>query len=243
MKHLYIAYLTTLIALICSAPLSAKDGPEMSRNGGLLANDPDQIIAKYIDAMGGSEKTRKIKNSIVVMKADFQGTPIVIKSIADAENGRMMQETTVMGNVATKTIYKDGKAIMLMMGQQQELPEDVSEALRAQTYVFPESRYREFGYTLKWEGVEEVRGEEAHKILIVTKSGTQTFEYYSVATGLKLLTKSDAAGEIFYSEYKEFKGIKFPTSIAIKNPMLPVELVANLVSVELDTTLSDSDFQ
>jgi hypothetical protein len=205
-------------------------------------NDAEKIIAKYIEAVGGKAKTDKIKNSTMVMEAEFQGMSIVIKAIADSENGRMVQETAVMGNVASKTIYKDGKGIILAGGQQQEIPSDLAENLKAQTYAFPETRYAEFGYTLSLDGKETIQGEEAHKLSITTPSGNVTTEYYSVATGLKLMTKSDAAGEITYSEYQDFNGMKFPSVITIKSPMLPVELKAKLVSLSFDQQLSDADF-
>lgn len=205
-------------------------------------NDPEQIIAKYIEAVGGKSKTDKIKNSTMVMEAEFQGMSIVIKAIADSENSRMVQENTVAGNLASKTIYKDGKGIVLAGGQQQELPSEMAEALKAQTYAFPESRYKEFGYTLALDGTETIQGEEAHKLSITTSAGNVTTEYYSVATGLKLMTKSDAAGEITYSEYKDYDGMKFPSLIIIKSPMLPVELQTKLVSLTFNQQLSEADF-
>ena len=205
-------------------------------------NDPSQVIARYIEAVGGESKTEKIKNSTMVMEADFQGMSIVIKAIADSENSRMLQETSVMGNVASKTIYKDGKGIVLAAGQQQDLPAEMADALKAQTYAFPESRYTELGYSLSLDGTEAINGEDAHKLIITTSSGTVTTEYYSVATGLKLMTKSDAAGEISYSEYQDYEGMKFPSVITIKSPMLPVELKAKLVSLTFNQQLSEADF-
>lgn len=205
-------------------------------------NDPEKIIDRYIDAVGGKAKTDKIKNSTMVMEADFQGMSIVIKAIADSENSRMVQETTVAGNLASKTIFKDGKGIVLAGGQQQELPSESAEALKAQTYAFPETRYKDFGYTLTFSGTEMIQGEEAYKISITTPSGNVTDEYYSIASGLKLMTKSDTAGEITYSDYKEYDGMKFPSLIAIKSPMLPIELKTRLISLTFNQQLADTDF-
>lgn len=220
-------------------------GTEIVSPGAVFVNhliDPEQIIAKYIEAVGGKSKTDKIRNSTMVMEADFQGMSIVIKAIADSENSRMVQETTVAGNLASKTIFKDGKGIILAGGQQQELPSEMAEALKAQTYAFPESRYKDFGFTLTLAGTENIQGEEAYNISIMTPSGSLTNEYYSIATGLKLVTKSDAAGEITYSDYKEYEGMMFPSLITIKSPMLPIELKTKLVSLSFNQQLADADF-
>lgn len=233
-----------LLALFTVGAVSQSEAKKMTSESVNVypLNDPDQVIARYIEAVGGKSKTEKIKNSTMVMEAEFQGMSIVIKAIADSENSRMVQETSVMGNVASKTIYKNGKGIVLVGGQQQDLPAEMADALKAQTYAFPESRYNELGYKLALEGTETINGEEAHKLTITTSSGTVTTELYSVATGLKLMTKSDAAGEISYSDYQDYEGMKFPSTITIKSPMLPVELKAKLVSLTFNQQLSTADF-
>jgi hypothetical protein len=70
-----------------------------------------------------------------------------------------------------------------------------------------------------------------------------TNEFYSVGSGLKIKTSSDATGEITYSDYQEVDGVMFPMMLTIKNPMLPVALEAKMITVKFNQTLSDSDFQ
>lgn len=209
----------------------------------IVANDPEAIIAGYIKAVGGEDKVKSIKNASMTAEANFQGQVIEIKTIADSENTRMMQSTSVGGNVMQKTLLVGGKGQMVMMGQVQELPEETAALLKPQTYVFPEQYYEEMGFTLEFLGTEEVNGQQANKLGVTAPNGMVTNEFYAVETGLKLKTSSEATGEISYSDYQEIDGIMFPMLLTIKNPMLPTALEAKMISVKFNQTLSDSDFQ
>ena len=209
----------------------------------MVMNDPATIIANYIKAVGGEEKVKAIKNASMTAEANFQGQVIEIKTVADSENSRMMQSTSVGGNEMQKTLLVGGKGQMVMMGQVQELPDETAALLKPQTYVFPEQFYEEMGFKLEFLGTEEVDGQQTNKLGITAPNGMVTNEYYSVETGLKLKTSSAATGDITYSDYQEVDGVLFPMMLTIKNPMLPVALEAKMISVKFNQTLSDSDFQ
>lgn len=208
-----------------------------------VENDPTTIIKNYIKAVGGKANIDKIKNSVLMMEADFQGNAITIRGISDQENGRMLQETSVMGNVAQKTVLVDGKGKMSGMGQEQELSEEMVSMLKTQTYVFPEMHYQDLGFEMEVQGTEKIEEEDAHKLIITAPNGMKTVEYYSVSSGLKLRTSSEATGEISYLDYSEIEGFKVPTRLSIKNPMLPVALEAKLISLKFNQELSDEDFK
>lgn len=223
--------------------VSAEPGPESATIIKVMENDPATIIAKYIKAVGGAEKVASIKNASMTGEADFQGQKILIKTISDAENSRLMQSTSVGGNVVQKTILVDGKAKIIMMGQTQEVPEETVALLKPQTHVFPEQHYAEMGYEVTYIGTEDIDGEATHKLEITAPNGMKTSEFYSVESGLKVRTSSQATGEISYSDYQEVDGILFPMMLTINNAMLPAPMEAKIISVEFNTELNDADFQ
>jgi hypothetical protein len=209
----------------------------------IVENDPATIIANYIKAVGGEAKVKTIRNASMTAEANFQGQIIEIKTIADSENTRMMQSTSVGGNVMQKTLLVNGSGQMIMMGQVQELPQETVALLKPQTYVFPEQFYQDMGFTLEFLGTEVIDSQETNKLEITAPNGMVTNEFYSVGSGLKIKTSSDATGEITYSDYQEVDGVMFPMMLTIKNPMLPVALEAKMITVKFNQTLSDSDFQ
>lgn len=205
-------------------------------------NTPEEIIAKYIEAIGGKENVGKIKNSVMEMEAEFQGTEIKIRGISDQENKRLLQETSIMGNVAQRTVLVNGKGKMSAMGQEQEISEDMIQILQAQTYVFPETHYASMGYELTYRGEEAINGENSHALVITAPNGQETMEYYSVASGLKLRTSSEQTGDITYGDYTEIQGVKIPMSLTIQNPMLPTALETKVTSIKFNQDLSEEDF-
>ncbi|RZS98430.1 peptidase, M16 family protein [Cecembia calidifontis] len=206
-------------------------------------NDPQEVISRYIDAIGGKDKVAKIKNSVMFMEAEVQGMKIEIKGIADQENERFVQETSVMGNVASRTVLANGKGKMVAMGQEQQIPDEMISLMKTQTYVFPEDHYRDLGFTLELQGTEDIEGEQAHKLIITAPNGIKTVEYYSVRTNLKLRTSSEATGDITYSDYQEVDGVKIPKRMTIKNPMMPMALEAKVISIHFNQPLSDDEFK
>jgi hypothetical protein len=245
MKKLFVVALATGIILTGSnvvAKINLKEN-NIPVIHGWADNDPTTIIDNYIKAVGGKANVEKIKNSVLVMEADFQGTAIIIRGISDQVNGRMLQETSVMGNVAQKTVLANGKGKMSGMGQEQELTEEMVSMLKAQTFVFPEMHYEDLGYVLEVQGTEIIDEEDAYKLIIIAPNGMKTAEYYSVASGLKLRTSSDATGDVSYMDYTEIEGVKVPMRLSIKNPMLPVALEAKMVSMKFNQELSDEDFK
>lgn len=239
-KSLLILVLAMMVSLVEANSASVFPSGESIHR---VENDPMKIIANYIKAVGGEEKVNQIKNATLTAEANFQGQVIEIKTISDSENTRMMQSTSVSGNVMQKTILNKGKGQMVAMGQVQELPDETVVLLKSQTYVFPEPHFAQLGYKLAYIGQETIAGEEAHNIQITAPNGMVTNEYYSLASGLKIRTSSAATGDITYSDYQEVEGVLFPMLLTIKNPMLPVALEAKMISVKFNQTLSDSDFQ
>ncbi|MCH7413276.1 peptidase, M16 family protein [Belliella sp. R4-6] len=208
-----------------------------------LENDPQTVIANYINAIGGQENVDKIRNVYMMAEADFQGAKIEMLTISDSENVRMKQQVSAMGNVQQKTILVDGKCTMTVMGQEQPVPEEMISSLVLQVYIFPETRYEELGIELELRGTEEVNGEEAHVLVVNLPNGMKTLEYFSVKSGLKLKTSSDAAGDITYTDYQEIEGVLIPQTATIQSPMLPFALETKFTTIEFNRELTDEDFK
>ncbi len=239
LKITSVLFLAVGLSLNLVAKEIPKDRPAPAR----AENDVATVISNYLQALGGEEKIKSIKNASMTAEANFQGQTIEIKTISDAENGRLMQSTSVGGNVMQKTTLAGGKGQMLVMGQTQELPASAMGMLKSQTFLIPELYYEEIGFKTGYVGVEDVDGIQAHKLEVTSPEGIVINEYYSIETGLKLKSSSGNTGDVVYSDYQEVDGVKFPMLLTIKNPMLPVPLEAKIVSLKFNQTLADADFQ
>lgn len=208
-----------------------------------VANSVKEVIDNYVKAIGGEAKMKAIRNMEMNMQAEIQGMQLVISGVTDQENKRMANVTEMNGNVISKTIVKDGAGTVSAMGQEQPLTEEqVAAVLKNQVYVFRELYLDELGITVVFEGTEEVEGEQAYKLSFEAGGDGNTTEYYSVATGLKIQTKSDIAGTILYKDYKEVDGLMMAMTMVIKNSMIPMPLEAKVTSVRFNQDLDDSVF-
>jgi hypothetical protein len=201
------------------------------------------VIADYIEAVGGQSTIEGITTAKLEMSAEVQGTKIDMMAVHDMENQRMAQKVNVMGNEASKTIVKEGKATVSSMGQSQILTDEQYEDVKmASLWLIPELYYETMGYTLTLDGAADVDGKTAYKIIISNPTGGQVVNYYSVDSGLKLKTENKLSGDTTFGEYKEFDGIMVPVKMSIKSPMIPVPLETTVGKVELNVPLSDQDF-
>ncbi|WP_236025690.1 peptidase, M16 family protein [Algoriphagus oliviformis] len=232
-----------LLGLGLSTQIQAEKVPTPAEHRAVVKNDVATVVAKYLEALGGVDKIKNIKNATMTAEASFQGQVIEIKTISDAENSRLMQSMAVGGNVMQKTVLVDGKGQMMMMGQTQELPESAAGMLNSQTFLIPELYYEEIGFKSVYVGLEDMEGTQVHKLEVTSPEGMVINEYYSVESGLKLKSSSGNSGDVFYSDYQEVDGIKFPMLLTIKNPMLPIPLEAKIVSLRFNQSLTDADFQ
>lgn len=201
------------------------------------------VIAGYLEAVGGEAAVEAIKTAKLEMSAEVQGTKLEMMAIHDMDNQRLAQQVVVMGNVASKTLVKDGKATVSSMGKSQTLTDEQYEDVKmASLWFIPELYYETMGYTLSLDGAVDIDGESAYKVIVSNPTGGQVVNYYSIDSGLKLKTENQLSGDISYEEYQEFEGVQVPVKMSIKSPMIPVPLEAQVSNVELNLPVSDQDF-
>lgn len=140
------------------------------------------------------------------------------------------------------SVLKDGKGSVSAQGQTIEMTADQIEAGRLSSFFLPELYFGSMSYTLTLDGIKDVEGTQAYKVIVTSPSGASTINYYSVESDLKIKNENAQAGDTYYSDYQERNGILIPMAYTIKSPMIPVPLEAKVESLELNPTLTDADF-
>lgn len=202
----------------------------------------DKVIENYISAIGGSEKASAIKSAKVTMSANVMGTALGLAFVYDDANMRFSQKTSIGGNVMQSSVMKDGKGTVSAQGQTIEMTEAQVEDGKLSSFFMPELYYGSMSYKLILDGIKDVEGTQAYKVVVTSPSGASTINYYAVESGLKIKNENVQAGDTFYSDYQEKNGVLIPMAYTIKSPMIPVPLEAKVESLELNPTLTDADF-
>lgn len=202
----------------------------------------EAVMENYLKAIGGKDKAKAVKTAKLTLEAEIMGNSLEIAAVYDAENGGYGQKTSVMGNVMQATSIKGGKASISAQGQNMELTGAQLEEAQINAYLFPEAWYAEKGYTATLDGLKDVDGTPAYKVIIASASGAKLINYYDQNTGLKIKNENAASGDTFYSDYQVKDGVMFPMLWTIKSPMIPVPLEAKVTNLEINPALTDADY-
>jgi zinc protease len=201
----------------------------------------EKVIESYLTAIGGPEKVKTIKTAKITMDANVMGTPLNLAFVYDSQNGRYGQKLSVGGNVMQKTTLAEGKGTISAQGQSIEMNEAQVEEAILNSFLFPEAVYQEMGYSLTFDGLKDVDGIPAYKVIIASQSGAKLTNYYAQESGLKIKYENPASGDTYYSDYQAKEGVLLPMTWTIKSPAIPVPLEAKVTSMELNVAVSDED--
>ncbi|MEP4375806.1 MAG: insulinase family protein, partial [Algoriphagus sp.] len=202
----------------------------------------EKVIDNYIEAIGGKSAASAIKAAKVTMVAEIMGQQLTIEQVFDNANMRYMQNTLVGGNVMQSSVIKDGKGLVKVRGQSMDMTDEQMDASKMETYYLPELYYGTMGYTLKLDGIKDVEGTPAYKVIVTTPLGATVSNYYSVESGLKIKNENPVSGDTFYTDYQEKNGVMIPMAMTIKSAMIPVPLEAKVTNLELNPVLTEEDF-
>ncbi len=202
----------------------------------------EQVLSSYIEAIGGEAKARSVKSAKLSMDAEVMGNALNMSMVHDDENMRFSQETSVGGNVMQKATLKDGKGTATIQGQSMEMTDEQLDGAVLNSFFIPELHYQTMGYTVELDGIKDVEGTPAYKVIVTTPTGSSISNFYAVDSGLKIKNESAQTGETFYKDYQDKDGLLVPMSLTLKSPAIPVPLEAKVVSLEINPELTEEDF-
>lgn len=198
----------------------------------------ETVVNKYFEAIGGKDKAKAVKTTMMVANATIQGTPLVMTVKAALPN-KILQEISVMGNTMQKTIFNGTTGYSSSRGQKKDMTaEQITEA-KAENTIFKDLAYSS-GKLIR---IEPLDGKNA----IVLKYNDSEI-YYDMTSGLKVkevkTSKMPNGKEVkvptVFSNYKEVNGIKFPHSIEVKSG--PMNLNFIVKEIKTNEGVSDADF-
>lgn len=215
----------------------------------------DVVIDNYIKALGGKENMDKIKDEKIVMEGSIQGQKLLMttyhKAAAKKTPYKYKEEVTLpnMGNMSVQSSVYDGKRLVeanMQTGKKEYTGEELNEKVK-ENIMFPETKYKENGYTLTALGVANIEGKEAYKIEVTDKKGQKQTEYFDVNTSLKIRTEriqetpqGSATIATDYADYKEVGGIKYPHTVNMD--MGGAVIASKIVTIEQNKGLADDVF-
>jgi hypothetical protein len=99
--------------------------------------------------------------------------------------------------------------------------------------------YTQIGISLALDGIEEVNGSDAYRLVLTYPSGKQSTQFIDVKSGLKV-KETGEQGVATFSDYREVDGVKFP--YAISQQMGPQTIDMKVLTVKINSKLKDELF-
>lgn len=214
--------------VVTSYTNTGEEAKEISVDAAMTA---ENVLATYIDAIGGAEKAAEIKTAKIKQSAELQGQQMTITTTHNLSAMTFNQEVAMMDQVMQKVSMENGKATVSGGGQSQTLTDEQYEEAKMGMFIFPELHYEEMGYSLSLDGIQEIDGEPAYKLTITNPTGSKVVNYYQVDSGLKLRSESPTSGNVSFSKYESIDGIKFPMEMTLQMAGMPMPIVSKVDSV------------
>ncbi len=222
------------------------------------AQSAEEIIATYLETVGGEEAISNINTMTLVANSKFQGMEIPIKMYQKAPNMQRM-DMIFQGKEITQMCYNGEVGWSTnFMTQEAELWETEDSENMKHQMDFPESflNYADKGYSISLEEEKNVDGTDCFKIKLtknpISINGEEvenySYYYFDKETFVPIMQeefmhKGQMAGattEMYFSDYQEVNGVYHPHAMSQKvngQAMFDMVISEILINEEIDDSL------
>lgn len=207
----------------------------------------ETVVAKYLDAIGGTKKLQTIKSMKATYKANFQGNEVVMITTKKEPMKNLVE--IQMGGQTMQKIVSDGKNVgVFQMGQAAPLSDKDKESAMFGAALVEELAIGSIGAKLALQGIEDVDGKSTYVVEMTLPKGEKQLHYYDTETGLKVQTVTTGEGPqgpvtqaMKFYDYKDYNGIMMPGWFTL--PFGPMTMKFEAQSVEVNPKVDDAVFK
>lgn len=203
------------------------------------------VIKKYMDAIGGADKLRNLKDLTITAAGQVQG--IQIQQVNQYKMpGKFSQDIKIPAyNLVRHSTVNSDSIKTLQNNEPVQLTISDKAILKQAQSIFPELSYGNAAVApVLWPGVKMIGNQPAYLITVLT-TGNTVKSYYSMASGLKIKEERTFSGlttTIDYNDYRDAgNGIKIP--FTVKNTLFGENIEFKVTDVKVNSNLSDNVFK
>lgn len=227
--------------------IEKSDEPESETDEAVTA---ESVVEKYLEALGGRSVLENVKSYRLHTKAS---TPMgeVTTTMQGKGGSKVHMKVEASGMVVQEITFNGMKAkVGGVQGNQIITDPKEFDRFRTMAKFVKELDYFSSGnYKVSYQGRDNIENEAVHKIQIANSDGTNSTEYYSVASGLKIqeVTNVEANGQQItttqkFADYQEVDGVQVPMEMTLSGGGMPFEMVTEIQEVEINPEISDDVF-
>lgn len=206
----------------------------------------DDVIQKYIAAIGGKENLEKVQDRTTEMSGKVQGFEIKMTIYQKAPN-LLKQVVDAMG-AEQVVVFNGEKGIASAAGNTAEITGDNLVKLKIESSLNFIVELDKHNVNVNLNGIEKIDDKDTYKVEMMLEDSSKWIQYYDVESGLKLkeiktvsTPGGDFAQETLFSDYREVDGVKYPFKVNQSLGAQKLEFTVN--SIKVNTGLSDNLFK
>lgn len=206
----------------------------------------DKIVDKYLNALGGTAKLARIASRVIkANRLEPDGKTIEREAVWYKTN-KYLSETTYDKTVVIERF--DG-SVATKQGSPHEisLKADEAEQIKREAELFSPANFKSIYPKMEFRLLDRIDGREVYLVTATTASGIRERLYFDVLTGF-LVRRSAATQTVFgnfiyqvdYADYKDFGGVKIPTTIRYSMPN--IRWTRKVLQVKNNLPVDDAKF-
>ena len=230
------------------------DFPDVNTNNNVWAGNirpvakgttPKMIIDKYLTAIGGVDKLKKITDFYETASGNIQGIDVFLTLKQKAPNDYYYEiNVPSMGMALLKVVANEDSVSIQQNGQVIVLPNDKKAELKARSTIFDELNLKTSD--LQLDPTLVTVGESLAYLVIENKGeGYNVKRYYDEITGLKVREATEKDGTTItndYSDYRELtNGVKIPYTK--KGDLGTYQIEFKVKEAKANSNLKEADFR
>jgi hypothetical protein len=206
----------------------------------------DQIVDKYLTALGGTAKLAAIKTRSIKANRIEPGGDVIEPETIWFDNNKYSLSTVY--SEATVTEGFDGSGAWKASGGKPiELRADEIEQIKREADLFDPANIKTVYNKMDFRFLDVIDGRQVYLVTASTVSAARERLYFDVQTGLlvrRIASSQTVLGnfnyQVDYKDYKPFNGVKLPTTVEYAVP--GVRWTRKIVQVRNNVPVDASNF-
>ena len=210
----------------------------------------DAILAKYETALGGKANLEKITSrTIKAQRVEPNGKTFETEEVL--QKGSKMSVTTVyeskQGNYTVKEIYDGAAAMKFGNGAKIDLKTDEMEQIKREAQLFANPNLKVIYPKMEFRFIDKIDGREVFLVTATTAENQRERLYFDASSGLlvrRIAATPTVLGffqyQVDYKDYKDFGGVKLPTTIRYAMPN--ISWTRKVLEVKNNAAIDDKKF-
>jgi len=245
MAHAKLQSALSLLLITSFSPLGLR------QNSAFTA---DQLVAKVLQARGGTARLKAVKSERVSGTISFGPGAEGPFTVELKRPGKMHMEVTIQDQTVLRVYdghgsgwlvnpFSETKSAVPMSG------DDLRNIADESDFDGPLVDYQAKGNLIEALGTGNIDGKPSLKLKLTTRSGDVSTYFFDAATflllkwtGVRKTNDQEIPVESLFSDYRDVNGIKFAFQIDTSSPGTNQTQKLSISKIELDPDLDDSRF-